>query len=198
MNRLTIIQTVETTTGVALMLVVIIALSVFTVNYVLRTPSYRLEKGLERGAVLAPVQQVDYRSSKQTLLLALDTNCVFCLESLPFYRQLMKLNHHDLQMIAIFPNAEHDVVRYLGENNLRLRGIANVRFASLTVHGTPTLILVNADGEITDFWVGELSAREEDNVIRSLHKYDYLTQEEGSLNAHPFQPAPSSYHAENH
>jgi hypothetical protein len=55
-------------------------------------------------------------------------------------------------------------------NKLGLTGL-EIRSASLDsihVRGTPTLILVNDKGEVTDQWVGKLAADREDEVIQKI------------------------------
>jgi len=56
-------------------------------------------------------------------------------------------------------------------NQLGIRGI-EVRSSPLedvSVSGTPTLILLNNKGEVTDFWVGKLTPDKEIEVINKLN-----------------------------
>ena len=121
--------------------------------------------------VLAPIPKLDYGNSKQTLLIALNTNCSYCRESLPFYRKLVLANglaNESLRVVAVFPNKAEEVARYAKENDLLFDAIADLQFSRYKISGTPTMILVNNSGEVNNFWVGKLPDIEADRLIRSL------------------------------
>jgi hypothetical protein len=53
----------------------------------------------------------------------------------------------------------------LGLKDLDIRAIS---LDSINVDGTPTLLLVNEKGDVTDYWVGKLPPDKEDEVIRKV------------------------------
>lgn len=171
MERPTLKSTLEVSTSIAVLLVAVAALSTLAITFFVKPASPNFRPGLEKGKALGQVSNLDYRSSEETLLIALNTNCSYCRESLPLYRKLSATQpqgNKSLRIIALFPNRAEEVARYVKENQLVVDTIANVDFASLPVSGTPTMILVNNRGEVKDFWVGKLAATEADEFVRSL------------------------------
>lgn len=130
----------------------------------------QLQSGLQKGATLEPLPGVDYGDSPQTLLIAMNTHCGFCKESIPFYNQLAELqrNNKSTRAIAIFPNSEDEVRQYVKQQQLGLNAIATVDFNKLSLAGTPTMILVDKSGKVLDFWVGKLSTDAEQQVISEM------------------------------
>jgi hypothetical protein len=161
----------ETYTSVAVLLVAIAALSSFAINYFIEKPATVLSAGLERGMVLESIPSVDYQSSKHTLLIALNTNCSYCRESLPFYRKLALANDlsgKPLRILAVFPNKTDEVAHYARENDLLLDTVAEVELNRLRISGTPSMVLINRNGEVNDFWIGKLQDSETERLISAL------------------------------
>ena len=147
-------------------------LSVLAINVFVKpsTPSLRL--GFEKGKPFGPVSRVDYRSSNQTLLIVLNTDCSYCRESLPLFRNLSNAQPQDskaLHIVALFPNKESQVAQYVKENHFPVETVSEVDLSKLGVSGTPTMILVNDRGEVRDFWLGKLENSEAEEVFRALH-----------------------------
>ena len=99
---------------------------------------------------------VDWSKSERTLVLAVSTTCHFCTESAPFYQQLQKAKPNNLRLIAALPQPTDEGRRYLTKLDVNLSEIVQVPLASIGVSGTPTLILVNDKGVVTESWVGKL------------------------------------------
>lgn len=100
----------------------------------------------------------------------MSATCHYCKESLPFYKQLADAQQQSgraTHIVAIFPNSENDIKQYVQENQLHLETIAGVNFKALNISSTPTMLLVDRDGKILDFWVGKLSKNDEQQVIIS-------------------------------
>lgn len=57
---------------------------------------------------------VDWHKSKQTLVLALSSNCHFCTDSAPFYRTLLQ-NKKDTRVVAVLPQTVEDANQYFAE-----------------------------------------------------------------------------------
>ena len=112
---------------------------------------------------------VNWTDRPKTLVLALQASCGYCNRSAPFYQRLLaSIGDKNTRVIAVLPgelsqNRVH--LDNLGLKNLELRSAS---LESLQVEGTPTLLLVNDKGEVTDFWVGKLSPDKESEVISKL------------------------------
>jgi len=171
LDRQKLKSTLEIATNIAVLLLAVVALSTLTITFFLNPATPKLRPGLEKGKAFGQVSKVDYRSSEQTLLIALNTNCSYCRESLPLYRKLEEVQHEgnkSTRILALFPNSEEEVARYTEANQLKLDTVANVDFRPLLISGTPTMVLVNKSGEVKNFWLGKLADPEEDEFLRSL------------------------------
>jgi thiol-disulfide isomerase/thioredoxin len=170
-DRHTLKSTLEISTTIAVLLVAVAVLSILAVMVFLKPSVPTLSLGLERGKAFGQVSGVDYRSHKQTLLIALNTNCSYCQESVPLYRKLLEANprgSESLHIIALFPNKAEEVAKYMKDNRLIVDSVPGVDFKSLRIAGTPTMILLSNNGEVKDFWTGKLTDRESDDFIRSF------------------------------
>lgn len=101
----------------------------------------------------------------------MSTKCSYCSESVPFYQQLAKENREDgtgTRIIAIFPETESEVKQYLKQKQLEIATVASINFKSFNIAGTPTMILVDNNGKVRDFWVGRLSKDGEQQIIRAI------------------------------
>jgi hypothetical protein len=173
-NRKSLKETLEISTNVAVLLVAVAALTSFAISHFLNPNTPNLRSGLEKGMRFESVPGVDYHAGKRTLLIALNTNCSYCRESLPFYRKLIFANRqsNNLRIIAVFPNPADEITKYAKENELLLDTIADVNFSQLNISGTPTLVLINDKAEVDDFWVGKLSDTEADQLVSSVTSTD--------------------------
>ena len=105
--------------------------------------------------------------SERTVVLALSTTCHFCTDSVPFYRRLVaEATVTKTPVIAVFPQSSADVSSYL-----KLHELDGARTGSgikLKIGGTPTLIVLNRDGIVTNVWQGKLPPQAEEEVISQL------------------------------
>lgn len=106
----------------------------------------------------------------QTLLLVLSKGCRFCTESASFYERLERETEEQggTRLVAVFPHSLDAVREYLNELGIQINEVRQASLGSLGVRDTPTLILVNNDGVVTDPWVGLLSPHKEAEVLNRL------------------------------
>lgn len=141
--------------------------AVLTLGYVLHTTRTRSpEPAFAVGDTLPAV--VDYARAPRTLLLVTASTCGYCTASMPFYRRLEPAAvAAGVEMVAL--TAEDVTVNagYLREHALSA-SVVRLTDNALRVRGTPTLLLVNANGQLLGQWVGKLSARDETAVMTAL------------------------------
>jgi hypothetical protein len=163
----------EVISNVAVLLVAI-AVLVSAVNYFRAGASLtQLQGGLQKETTLSPLTGVNYADTAHTLLIAMNTRCQNCTDSVSFYNQLAELQRNNLQairVIAIFPNSPHEVSEYVQQQRLLVSNVAGVDFDRLNLAGSPTLILVDRQGKILDFWVGKLSTSNEQALIQRISR----------------------------
>jgi hypothetical protein len=112
---------------------------------------------------------VDFASHSRTLVMALDSECVFCAESMPFYRRLVGIAGPGVQIVIAAMPSDTGIEAYLASEGLKPDGIVFVSDEDvLPVSATPTLLLADADGVVTHAWVGLLSASGEAEVITQI------------------------------
>jgi thioredoxin-related protein len=117
-------------------------------------------------------------SDKPTLVLVIKVGCEHCEKEMDFYERLLELekkNQLGTHLVAFLPNSAADVE---GAFSWRLKGlekIANVDVRSLSVRGTPTLLLIDQRGEIRSTWAGELSADQKLLMIKALSPENFGT-----------------------
>jgi hypothetical protein len=113
---------------------------------------------------------VDWKANGRTLLLALSTQCHFCTDSAPFYQRVAqeRVKTENLRLIAILPQPVPESEKYLKELGMKVDDIKQMQLDSLGVNGTPTLILTNSEGVISDTWRGKLPSEKESEVLNRL------------------------------
>ncbi|MGH9453840.1 MAG: TlpA family protein disulfide reductase [Candidatus Acidiferrum sp.] len=112
---------------------------------------------------------VDWSKNHRTLVLAISTTCHFCKDSIPFYRKL-GASGADVKMVAVLPQSVSEGKAYLSGEGVRVDGVRQVPLNKLGVRGTPTLLLVDEAGVVTDVWVGKLQPDQENQVLTAIEK----------------------------
>jgi hypothetical protein len=117
-----------------------------------------------------PVAGIEWVKTKHTVLLVLQKGCRFCTESAPFYQRLIKetANRNDVKLIALLPQAVTEGKQYLDEIGVSIDDIRQVPPGQVKVGGTPTLIIVDANGVAVDVWKGKLRPEAESQVLEKL------------------------------
>lgn len=172
MNQTKLKSYLEVATNIAVLLVALAVLSTFAWNYFGRSPAPQLQAGFQKGQTFAQVPGVSYNSSPQTLLIAMSTRCHYCIESLPFYKQLaaaQRTSGRETHVVTIFPNQEAEVRQYVQQNKLDLETVAGVDLEALNISGTPTAVLIDGNGKIRDFWLGKLPQDKEQQIIKAVN-----------------------------
>jgi len=112
---------------------------------------------------------VDWAKNHRTLVLVLSTTCHYCKDSVPFYRKLGTTGT-DVKMVAVLPQPVTEAQQYLSGEGVHVDEVKQIPLNNLGVRGTPTLMLVNDVGVVTDVWVGKLPPDQEAQVLTTLGK----------------------------
>jgi hypothetical protein len=121
------------------------------------------------GAEL-PIKTQVATSNDRLLVLVLSTQCHFCADGAPFYRQLFERTKglHELHLIALFPQPVSEGKQFLEQHNIGITDVRTMDLTSIHVAGTPTLLLLNPSGKVLQKWDGKLTAEGEKSVWKSL------------------------------
>lgn len=113
---------------------------------------------------------VYWAKNNRTLLLVMQKGCHFCTDSAPFYQRLVRetAGRGDIHLVAVLPQTTDESKKYLSDLGVNIEDIRQASLNSMSVRGTPTLILVDSKGAVTNSWQGELSPDQESEVLRQL------------------------------
>ena len=123
-------------------------------------------KQIANGTNLSSLD-VDWKQSKQTLVLAISSTCRFCTDSAPFYRTLIQ-NKRDTRVVAVLPQPVEEGKVYLQKLGVAVDEVRQLPLNKLGARGTPTLLLVDPSGSIKNSWVGKLPREKEAEVLSNL------------------------------
>lgn len=161
----------ELTTNVAVLLAAIAVLTALSWGYFAQKQKPSIRSGLQKGRVIAYLPEATLNDSRATLLIAMSINCHFCTESISFYNQLARAQQglgSSPRIIAVFPEEDSEVKQYVRQNRLEVSSTAATDFRKLGVDTTPTMILIDKEGKIIDFWIGKIPEDVQQQVVESI------------------------------
>jgi len=157
---------IEVAANIGLVIVALLAVGFFVKGQFARSP--KPHQVIPIGSKVE-IQNVDWRKSRETVVLALSTTCHFCTESAPFYRELTKYaKDKHIRTIAVFPQPFQDAAAYLKNENVEVDEIRQSPLSAIQVSGTPTLLLIDLKGTVQGAWLGKLAAQSEKDVLAKL------------------------------
>lgn len=163
-------QKIELVANIFIILLVLVIGVILIQKYLLAvSPNQQVRVEPKIGSQMnAP--DVDWARQSKTLVLVLQAGCRFCSESAPFYKRIVEIvKNKNVKLVAVFPTEVEESTKYLKELGLTNIEVKRSSLGSLQVTGTPTLILTNDKGEITDYWVGKLPSDKETEVLNKLN-----------------------------
>ena len=128
---------------------------------------------LPPGAKLALHERLRPAGARGAVVLALSTNCQYCTASMPFYHRLQALDAvktGNLRLSVISLQPEPQMREYLASHSVTIDRIVRFPDSGMTIRGTPTLVLVNAEGEVVNSWAGQLRPDEEAEFLQALNR----------------------------
>jgi len=132
-----------------------------------RSESHQAGKGTNLKAALPGV---DWGKNGRTLVMAISTQCHFCTDSLPLFQKITKDSGCHVKTLALLPHTKADAEEYLNKGGVQVDDVRQVTLDSVGVQGTPTLLLVDAAGTVTNAWYGKLSSDQEHELLAELKK----------------------------
>jgi hypothetical protein len=111
---------------------------------------------------------VDWAKNGRTLILAISTRCRFCKESAPFFKRIEKERPKDMRLVAVLPQPVDEAQKYLDGEGVHVDEVRQASPQSIGVVGTPTLLLVDGRGKVSNVWRGKLQPDDEEKVMAAL------------------------------
>jgi peroxiredoxin len=116
-----------------------------------------------------PLQNIDWAKNKKTLILYASATCRFCTESAPFYQRLLtEVKSKNVEFVAVLPQPIEQGQDYFDKLEVKVNSVLQGSLQTVGVRSTPTLLLVNEAGVVTEFWRGRLPPEKENEVINKL------------------------------
>ncbi len=162
---------VDTLANLAIIVLSIVVSGILIKNNFLSRPEASVE--IEVGQSLDLPPAVSFEKSNATLVVALAPDCRFCTDSLPFYKSLLALRDSTgaaFRIVGLVKDSgEIEEERgILASSGVRLDMLITADFQSVGIPGTPTLLLVDRQGEVLDVWHGRQGDVGEKEVLRQL------------------------------
>jgi hypothetical protein len=111
---------------------------------------------------------MDWKGAKANLVLALSTECRYCTDSVPFYRRVVsKLAAAGVHTVALFPQTDAVAAAYLKKHQVDVGVVRQTALPRLRIYNTPTVVLVNGEGVVSQVWQGRLSATQEEAMVHA-------------------------------
>jgi len=117
-----------------------------------------------RGSLLPNPRGYKWEANQRTLLLALHVGCPYCDSSMGFYERLSALERSRAiraHVLAAFPEPAAEIRRTLAGRLSGVQTLERVDLRALRVVGTPTVMLVDSQGQVLSVWIGQLSSSEQ-------------------------------------
>lgn len=110
----------------------------------------RPERPLYTEGERLAIPGVSFTEQDYTLLLVTQKGCIFCDQSMPFYRALGEDEAvgRRVRIVLVAPDSEDVSRAELAKHGVRVDQVVQVPLGQLKVRGTPTAIVVNRVGEI--------------------------------------------------
>jgi thioredoxin-related protein len=173
MNSLT--KRIELLANIAIILVALLLGFVLAKRYIFSSPDANraeIRNDIKAGTKIS-LPDFDWSGSNKHLVLVVQKGCHFCSESAPFYQRLVQetVGRKDIQLIAALPQDVNEGRQYLNDLGVHIDDVKQVNPSSFGVRGTPTLLLVDKTGLVTDVWAGKLQTDQEAAVISRLEAH---------------------------
>jgi thioredoxin-related protein len=163
---------VELTANIAIIVLALVLGVVFVKRFAFKsevvTQGTAPETALRGQKISLP--SMDWSQSPRHLVLVLQKGCHFCSESASFYQRLIPAvaKHSDMQLVAALPQSVSESKQYLNDLGVSINEVRQADLSSIGVRGTPTLLLVDRNGVVTDLWIGKLPPEKEQEVLSHL------------------------------
>ncbi len=117
-----------------------------------------------------PMENIDWKSGKKTLIMYVSTTCHFCNESSPFYKRLVEKysDGKNIRLVAVMPQPVEEARTHLKNLGVNIQDVYSSPLSSIGVTATPTLLLVDQNGVVSETWRGKLTSDRETEVLNKL------------------------------
>jgi thioredoxin-related protein len=160
----------ELLANIAIILVAISLMAVLAKRYIFTSGNQTSEQIQSNVGTKVSQLDIDWSKSDKNLLLVLSNTCHFCTESAPFYQRLVqeRTQRDTFRLAAVLPQPVNEGRSYLNGLGVNINEVKQLSPSAIRIRGTPTLLLVNSAGVVTDEWLGKLPPQKENEVLNRL------------------------------
>jgi len=160
----------ELLANIAIILVAISLMAVLAKRYIFTSGNQTSEQIQSNVGTKVSQLDIDWSKSDKNLLLVLSNTCHFCTESAPFYQRLVqeRTQRDTFRLAAVLPQPVNEGRSYLNGLGVNIDEVKQLSPSAIRIRGTPTLLLVNSAGVVTDEWLGKLPPQKENEVLNRL------------------------------
>lgn len=113
------------------------------------------------------VPGVDWAQNKKSLIFFLKKDCIYCDAVAPSYQQLIgEAEKANVKLIAILPNPVQVGREYVQSLGLLIENVQTGVLASYKIPGTPSVLVVDAEGIVRGIWIGAEPGREKEMLAK--------------------------------
>ena len=163
---------IELFANIAIILVAISLAVVLVKRFVFTGPTRNPPSDVQetKAGTKLSLPNLDWSQNSKTLVLVVSNRCHFCTESAPFYQRLVqeRAQRGSFGLIAVLPQPVSDGHKYMDTLGVSIDDVRQGSLGSIGVKGTPTLLLVNNTGVVTDVWFGKLPPEKQAEVLSRL------------------------------
>ena len=116
------------------------------------------------GSQIGDIDNVTWSDAGVTAVIWLNSSCQFCDQSMEFYRRLVAKPRVG-RVIAMGSEDRGVIHAYLLKHGVEPDQIVSVVPGRLKVVGTPTLLLVDSGGLVTESWIGRIRTKNAEDLI---------------------------------
>lgn len=165
------LKSIEAIANVLIIVVAVLCLGIAGHRYLRAEPSKAPAARVPTVGSKISAVDVDWSKNKKNVVLALQVGCHFCSESADFYKTLLqRTKGKGVNVIAALPQSREEARKYLDTLQLSELDTKQSTLNSLDVSGTPTLIVTDDKGQVTNVWVGKLPPEKQNEVLSLLSR----------------------------
>jgi thioredoxin-related protein len=162
-------QKIEMTANILIIVVALLVGGMLVQRYFFKSAPLAQERKTPTVGAKISDAKFDWSKSNKNVLLVLQKGCKYCTESAEFYKKLIQnAQDKNVKITAVLPQSKEDAEKYLSDLGVTGIEVKQSALDALDVSGTPTIIIVNNNGEISNFWIGKLPAEKEEEVLNNL------------------------------
>ncbi len=164
-------QKIEVAANVLIVVVAMLIVGVLIEKYFIAAPGQNQQARITPTVgKLVNLPGEEFTAREKTIVLALQTTCQFCNESVPFYKRLIEeVKGKNINIIAVFPQSVEEGSAHLSQLGMVGMEVKQAPVSVLETSGTPTLIITDQEGRVINYWVGKLTSDKEMEVIQEIN-----------------------------